>query len=74
MIFKDLIIKEPSSRIKNNHSSDLIIGNATESVITRQRYINLVIYVSFTSMIEPENAEEDLSNEFWIRAMEEELE
>ena len=34
-VFDDLIRKEPSSRIKKNHPSDLIIGNPSDSMITR---------------------------------------
>ena len=43
-------------------------------MITRQRYVNLVNYVCYTSMIEPKNVKEALLDEFWVNAMQEELE
>ena len=43
-IFKDPIKKELSYRIKKNHPRDLIIGNPSESVVTRWRYGNLLSF------------------------------
>ena len=74
MIFRDPVRKEPSSTIKKNHPSDFIIGNPSKNVLTKRRYVNLVKYVCFTSIIEPTNAKKALFKEFWVKAMQEELE
>ncbi|PON92619.1 hypothetical protein TorRG33x02_114790, partial [Trema orientale] len=39
---QDPIQKEPSSRVKKNHPTDLIIGNLDDGMVTRRRNINLV--------------------------------
>ena len=41
-MFDDPIKKEPSSRIRKNHPFDIIIGNPSDSMITRHRYMNLI--------------------------------
>ncbi|XP_062080396.1 uncharacterized mitochondrial protein AtMg00810-like [Humulus lupulus] len=43
-------------------------------MVTRIRYVNLVQFVCFTSSFEPKNVKEVLSDESWIKAMQEELE
>ena len=68
------IQREPSTRVKKNHPSDLILGDIEESMVTRRRYVNLVQFVCFTSSFEPKNVKEALSDESWIKAMQEELE
>ena len=73
-VFDDLIRKEPSSRIRKNYPSDLIIGNPSDSMITRRRYLNLVIYVCYICMIEPKNVKEALLDKIWVNFMQEELE
>ena len=57
-VFIDPIRRKPSSRIKKNHPSNLIVGYPSESMVFRQRYVNLVNYVFYTSMIEPKNIKE----------------
>ena len=42
-------------------------------MVNRQRYVNLINYVCYTSMIEPKNIKEALLDEFWVNAMQEEL-
>ena len=70
----DPIRKESSSRIKKNHPSNLIIGDPNEGMVTRKRFVNHVKYICFVSLCEPKNVKEALLNEFWIKAMHEELE
>ncbi|XP_062075658.1 uncharacterized protein LOC133779758 [Humulus lupulus] len=72
-IITDPIQREPSSRVKKNHPTDLILGNMHESMVTRRRYANLIQFVCFVSSLEPKNVKEALMDEAWIRAMQEEL-
>ena len=69
--FNDPTRKELPSRIKKNHLSELIIGNPSVNMVTRRRHVNFVKHVSYTSMIEPENAMKALLDEFWVKAMQE---
>ena len=64
MDLQDPIRKEPSSRIKKNHSFDLILGNLDEQMVTRKRYANMVRFTSFISLTEPKNVKEALVDEF----------
>ena len=68
------IRKELSSRIKKNHLSDLIIGDPNKGMVTRKMYVNNVKYVFFVSLREPKNMKETILDEFWIKAMHEDLE
>ena len=43
-------------------------------MVTRKRYVNHVKYVCFVSLSEPKNVKEAFLDEFWIKAMHEELE
>ena len=43
-------------------------------MVTRKRYINHAKYIYFVSLCEPKNVKETLLDEFWIKAMHEELE
>ena len=69
----DPIRKEPSSKVKKNHPSELIFGDPNEGMVTRKRYVNHVKYVYFVFLCEPKNVKEALFDEFWIKAMPEEL-
>ena len=73
-VLTDPIRKESSSRIKKNHPSDLIIGDPNEGMVTRKKFINRVKYVCFVSLCEPKYVKKALLNEFWIKAIHEELE
>jgi hypothetical protein len=64
--------KGPSTRIQKNHPQDLIIGNPDEGVTTR-RTVDVIVNFYFVSKIEPKNVKEALEDEFWIEAMQEEL-
>ena len=72
-ILTDPIRKESSSRIKKNHLSDLIIGDPNEVMVTRKRFVNHVKYVCFVSFREQKNVKEAILDEFWTKAMHEEL-
>ena len=42
---RDPVQKEPSSRVKKNHPTDLIIGDLEDGKVTRRRNINLVQFL-----------------------------
>jgi len=61
-----------SIRVQKNHPQELIIGNPNQGITTRRS--NKVISNScFVSKVEPKNVKEALTDEFWIEAMQEEL-
>ena len=64
--------KGPSIRIQKDHPKELIIGDLNEGVTTRSREI--ISNSCFVSKVEPKNVKEALTDEFWIIAMQEELE
>ena len=64
---------EPSSRIKLYHPADQVIGELNEGVRTRSRRQNEINFVCFTSSFEPKKIEEELTDEHWIGAMQDEL-
>jgi len=74
MDLQDPFRKEPSSRVKKNRPSELILGNLDEKMVTRKMYANMVRFTCFVSLIEPKNVKEALVDEFWVKAMQEELE
>ncbi|KAK2401972.1 putative mitochondrial protein [Trifolium repens] len=64
--------KGPSVRVQKNHPKELIIGNHDRGITTR-RSSDVIANSCFVSMFEPKNVKEALTDEFWIEAMQEEL-
>ncbi|CAJ2633438.1 unnamed protein product [Trifolium pratense] len=64
--------KGSSIRTQKNHPTDLIIGNPNHGITTR-RTLDLVPNACFVSKFERKNVMEALTDEFWINAMQEEL-
>jgi len=64
--------KGPSIRVQKNSPQDLIIGNPDQGITTR-KFTGIISNSCFVSKIEPKNVKEALTDEFWIRAMQEEL-
>ncbi|KAK2444948.1 putative mitochondrial protein [Trifolium repens] len=64
--------KGPSVRVQKNHPLDLVIGNPEQGITTR-RSNDVIANSCFVSMFEPKNVKEALTDEFWIEAMQEEL-
>jgi hypothetical protein len=64
--------KGPSIRIQKNHTQDLIIWNPNLGITTR-RSVGVITNSCFVSKIGPKNVKEALIDEFWIGAMQEEL-
>ena len=62
-----------SWRIVKNHPIDQILGDPSQGVITRSSLRNVCNNMAFVSDIEPKNIEEAETDEFWLMAMEEEL-
>ncbi|MCI15184.1 gag-pol polyprotein, partial [Trifolium medium] len=63
--------KGPSIRVQKNDPKELIIGNLDQGITTRSR--DVVSNPCFVSKFEPKNVKEALTDEFWIGAMQEEL-
>ena len=68
-ILDDEIKKKPSSRVKKNHPTDLIIGKLDDVMVTKRRYINFVEYMCFVFLSEPKNVKEALLDEYWVKSM-----
>jgi hypothetical protein len=62
-----------SWRIVKNHPIDQILGGPSQGVNTRSSLRNVCNNMAFVSEIEPKNIEEAETYEFWLMAMEEEL-
>ena len=69
--------KGPSSRIKLNHPSEVIVGNMNELTLRKRTIdkcvVNFVSYSCYLSQVEPIKVEEALQNESWVEAMHDEL-
>jgi hypothetical protein len=66
--------KTPTRRVQKNHPSDQIIGNKDEGVETRRRICSPEqMHLALSSMIELNYLEEANKEEFWNKAMDEEL-
>ena len=59
-------------RYASSHPKDLIIGDPEQGVKTRSS-INLFNNLAFVSQIEPKSLKDAENDEFWILAMQEEL-
>ncbi|KAF7112590.1 hypothetical protein RHSIM_RhsimUnG0213400 [Rhododendron simsii] len=68
-----LSTKEPSARVKLNHPISQVIGEPNDEMKTRRQIRNEINYVCFTSTLEPKKVEEALGDDYWIGAMQEEL-
>jgi hypothetical protein len=64
--------KGPSLRVQKNHPQELIIGNPDQGITTR-RSNGVISNYCFASKVELKNVKEALNDEFWIEAMQEEL-
>ena len=66
--------KTPRKRVQKNHPSDQIIGNKDVGVETRRKIRSPEqTHLALLSTIEPNCFEEDNKDEFWNKAMDEEL-
>jgi hypothetical protein len=66
--------KTPSKRVQKNHPSYQIIGNKDAGVETRRKICSPEqMHLALSYMIEPNNFEEPSKDEFWNKAMDEEL-
>ena len=60
-------------RYNRSHPKELIIGDPSKGVSTRTSLQNFYNNVAFISQIEPKNFKEAEKDDFWILAMQEEL-
>ena len=65
--------KEPAPWVRQLHDKNDIIGEVNEGVRTRHQIADLICYSCFTSQIEPKKVDEPLNDEFWVLAMQKEL-
>jgi hypothetical protein len=66
--------KTPSKRVQKNHPSDQIIENKDAGVETRRKiHSPEQTHLALLSTIEPNYFEESNKDEFWNKAMDEEL-
>ena len=66
--------KTPNKRVQKNHPSDHIMRNKDAGVENRRRiHSTEQIHLALLSMIEPNCFEEASKDEFWNKAMDEEL-
>ncbi|KAI9153187.1 hypothetical protein LWI28_007432 [Acer negundo] len=64
---------EPTTWVRKLHDKEDIIREVNESVRTRRQIANLISYTCYTSQIEPKKVEDALNDEFWVLAIQEEL-
>ncbi|KAI9153710.1 hypothetical protein LWI28_015433 [Acer negundo] len=65
--------KNPLHGLDNLHNKDDVIGDVNDGVKTRRQIANLISYTCYTSQIEPKKVDEALNDEFWVLAMQKEL-
>ncbi|TYK30592.1 putative mitochondrial protein [Cucumis melo var. makuwa] len=78
---KEITVEEtdriPSSHVRKNHPSSLIIGDPSVGITTRKKdkvdYLKMIIDICYTSTIQPTSVDAALKDEYWINAMQEEL-
>ena len=59
-------------QFKKAHPQDLIIGDTIKGLTTYSK-LKSIVNLAFTSQIEPKNIDDALNDEFWVLAMQEEL-
>ncbi|KAI9191246.1 hypothetical protein LWI28_005814 [Acer negundo] len=69
----DQVVESSHSRLRNSHYQEDIIGDLNEGVRTRNHIANQISYACYTSQIEPQNINEAIVDEYWVGAMQEEL-
>jgi hypothetical protein len=68
--------KTPNKRVQRNHPEEKIIGDINAGVETRskrQESSSNHKHVSLLSLFEPKNVEEAINDEYWMKAMKEEI-
>ena len=59
-------------QFKKDHPKNLIISDTLKGVTTRF-HLKTIVNLAFISQIEPKNVDDALADEFWVLAMQEEL-
>ena len=63
----------PAWKSSKDHPIDNILGDISKGVTTRSKISNFCYHFAFVSQVEPKNAKEALIDEFWLMAMQDEL-
>ena len=63
----------PAWKSSKDHPIDNILGDISKGVMTRSKIRNFYHHFAFVSQVEPKNAKEALIDEFWLMAMQDEL-
>ncbi|KAK0600566.1 hypothetical protein LWI29_016181 [Acer saccharum] len=69
----DQVVEHSHPRLRNLHYQEDIIGDLNEGVRTRNQIANQISYACYTSQIEPKNISEAIVDEYWVGAMQDEL-
>ena len=69
----DQVVECSHSRLRNSHYQEDIIGDLNEVVRTRDQLTNQISYACYTYQIEPKNINEAIFDEYWVGAMQDEL-
>ncbi|KAK0587530.1 hypothetical protein LWI29_024466 [Acer saccharum] len=69
----DQVVEHSHPRLRNLHYQEDIIGDLNEGVRTRNQIANQISYACYTSQIEPKNINEAIVDEYWVGAMQDEL-
>ncbi|KAK0586597.1 hypothetical protein LWI29_009370 [Acer saccharum] len=69
----DQVVEHSHPRLRNLHYQGDIIGDLNEGVRTRNQIANQISYACYTSQIEPKNINEAIVDEYWVGAMQDEL-
>ncbi|KAK0607836.1 hypothetical protein LWI29_021318 [Acer saccharum] len=69
----DQVVEHSHPRLRNLNYQEDIIGDLNEGVRTRNQIANQIFYACYTSQIEPKNINEAIVDEYWVGAMQDEL-
>ncbi|KAI9191129.1 hypothetical protein LWI28_004008 [Acer negundo] len=64
---------EPAPWVRKLRDKDDIIGDVREGVRTRRQIANQISYTCYTTRIKSKKVDESLEDEFWVLAMQEQL-
>ncbi|KAI9174421.1 hypothetical protein LWI28_017005 [Acer negundo] len=69
----DQVVERPHFRLRNSHYQEDIIGDLNEGFKTRNQQPNQISFACYTSQIEPKHINEAIVDEYWVGAMQDEL-
>ena len=69
----DQVVEHSHPRLRNLHYQEDIIGDLHEGVRIRNQIANQISFSCYTSQIEPKNINEAIVDEYWVGAIQDEL-